>query len=76
MQSYEKLRAKQKNLFFFCRDGVTSLSQTAKLRKVEGKTKEFILFLPRRSKFGEANVNKNPVISQTDIKKSLIKRID
>jgi len=43
------------------------------LRKVEGKTKEFILFLPRRSNFGEANVNKNPVISQTDIKKSLIK---
>jgi hypothetical protein len=32
-QSYEKSRAKQKNLFFFCRDGVISPSKTAKLRK-------------------------------------------
>ena len=38
------------------------------LRKVEGKTKEFILFLPRRSNFGEAKANKNPVISQMDKK--------
>ena len=30
----------------------------AKLRKVESKTKEFILFLPRRSIFGEAKVTK------------------
>ena len=46
------------------------------LRKVESKTKEFIIFLPRRSNFGKAKINKNPVISQMDIKKSLIKRID
>jgi len=34
----------------------------AKLRKVESKTKEYVLFLPRRSKFAisDGKVTKNP----------------
>ena len=40
-----KSRAQNKrNSFFFCQDGVTSPSQTAKLRKNERRTKETRLF--------------------------------
>jgi len=43
-QSYEKSRAKQKNLFFFLPRRSKFANLLAKLRKVESKTKEFILF--------------------------------
>ena len=40
-----KSREQNKRIYsFFCRDGVSSPLQTAELRKVESKTKEFILF--------------------------------
>ena len=33
----KKLRAKQKNLFFFCRDGIISMPKAAKLRILQKK---------------------------------------
>jgi hypothetical protein len=45
LQSYEKSRAEQKrNPSFLCRDAVTSTKLSAKLRKVESRTKKKSLF--------------------------------
>ncbi len=52
LQSYEKSRAKQKNMFFFCRDGVSSPFLMAKLLKIPlisaMNGKKFLLMIIKR----------------------------